>query len=154
MVVIYASVSSSASDPVMKHFMMNSISFWRASDAWAFFIIFLLLVPRRPGVENFLIFSLFRLIFSFLAFTRHPKRHVGDERRAGSEKEGRTVKAYRIENMKKKKNALDNLRILVGIFIADTKRNHIPCHWSQPKPKALQVKAFETSCGKSYCLCC
>lgn len=78
----------------MKHLEMNSFSRWRASEAWAFFKIFLRLVPRFPGEENFLMFSLFRLIFSFLAFTRHPKRVV-EEATAGAA--GRGAKAYTIE---------------------------------------------------------
>ena len=95
-IIIYSSAPS-ASPPVMKHFVMNSFSFWRASDACAFFKTFLRLVPRFPGEENFLMFSLFLLIFSFLAFTRHAKRLVGDETKADLEKAGRTAKAWIVE---------------------------------------------------------
>ena len=66
----------------MKHFEMNSFSLWRASEAWAFFKIFLRLVPRFPGDENLRMFSLLRLIFSFFAFTRDANKEV-EERVTG-----------------------------------------------------------------------
>jgi hypothetical protein len=81
----------------MKHFVMNSFSFWRASDACAFFKTFLRLVPRFPGDENFLMFSLFLLIFSFLALTRHPNRLVEEVTAAQVGNAGLTLNACRIE---------------------------------------------------------
>ena len=82
---------------MMKHFVMNSFSFWRASDACAFFKTFLRLVPRFPGDENFLMFSLFLLIFSFLALTRHPNRLVEEVTAAQVGNAGLTLNACRIE---------------------------------------------------------
>ena len=97
---IYSSDSSES--PVMKHLLMNSFSRWRCSLAWAFFKIFLRLVPRFPGEENLRMFSLFRLIFSFLALTRHPKSSVLDK----ADLPGSTVKAF-ANKWSKKRNTIN-----------------------------------------------
>jgi type III secretory pathway component EscV len=89
---IYALLSFGAG-PVMKHLAMNSFSSWRALEESAFLMVFLRLIPRFPGVANFRMFSLLRLIFCFLAFTRHPNKEV-EEASAGLVKKAFGAKAY------------------------------------------------------------
>ena len=77
----------------MKHLAMNSFSNWRALLDSAFFKTFLRLVPRRPGEANLRMFSLFRLILSFLALMRDDINSV-EETRAGLKSAGFGANAY------------------------------------------------------------
>jgi len=77
----------------VKHLAINSASSWRALAACAFFNIFLRLRPRFPVVLNLRIFSRLRLIFSFLALTRHPSRDVQIEGAADFRPKAGIVKA-------------------------------------------------------------
>ena len=67
----------------MKHLEMNSFSDWRALPDSTFFIIFLRVRVFFPPVLNLRMFSLLRLIFSFLALTRQASREVRTPKRAG-----------------------------------------------------------------------